>query len=50
MVMCLGRDCIGLTDNEPLFRQTNKEVKFLKTLWCCVGEGYNKIIWHYQVS
>lgn len=30
--MCLGRGCIGPTDNEPLFRQTNKGVKFLRTL------------------
>ena len=28
----------------------NKGGKFLKKLWCCVGEEYNKIIWFYQLG
>ena len=26
-------------------RTMKKGGKFLKKLWCCVGEEYNKIIW-----
>ena len=29
--------------------QQKKGGKFLKKLWCCVGEEYYKIIWFYQL-
>ena len=41
-MMCLGRDCIGLTDNEPLFRETNNGVKFLKTLCASSVRGITR--------
>ena len=33
-----------------LLDQMNRGGKFLKKLWCCVGEEYEKIIWFYQLG
>ena len=31
-------------------KHMNNKGKFLKKLWCCVGEECYKIIWFYQLS